>query len=807
MRLGLYIAFLIGLSTAVFGQVVVPTGVAEVGQVFESGQWDGKPAVVTDNQKDRFEIRVWNGDFWNALPSINVLPKVNETAGRNFRIVGLIEYQDQLFVAASVGADLSPDSRNYLVRWNGTLWEDVSTQMIRNALDLSDIQVYQDNLILLGTFNGPSGTSNILSFNSMTNNWSQSGSPLVNESDEYFNSADVFDEKLIVTGSFNVSSSNSTRSMAFWDGSKWEYSTLPAFLGKSESVSVADGDLFVSGYNLDGSYGIKRYSGGAWEDMSAGLDQLSRANLKRVTKVQEQWVACGSFDLDQDRTSAILTWTGNEWKSSEVLIRKGNKSKLIPFENEVFLASSAPFVLEDADQTYIGKVYLDKATVTGRVFIDYNGNCLRDSDEPWMKQVPVQLKEDQVPFYTNDNGYFMVIADPGQQYRLNVVAPQYWQLTCTDESVNLVDSKNYAIGGIGIRPISGAADLNVEIVNPAGFGVKDQQKNEVYLLVSNPGTEVLSETEVKLMFGSSFTNLQSVPAFDQNIGNEATWKLTDIEPGEKRWIKCYFDVNGSTDLSLELNGAIEGGFIDRDLSNNEQKETFSLDSDKPIAKYDLNRGVLFEASEKASYRITVRNETATPIHSIVVVDELDHQFFISKEGVSFNTPFDVKTKVDYEFIPENENYAYTFSWAFENINLPQDSTLTLDLNINLAPGYLESGKLVCNQARVYFANETGIYTEGVLTDNVCALVDDGLGIQTHVDEQMNEIRVYPNPVNEELHLIGLEVDQPYVIYNLIGEEILSGQTTDGSLSVGNLKSGYYLLQVEGYTALKVLINH
>lgn len=807
MRVGLYIAFLIGFSTAVLGQVVVPSGVTEVGQVFESGQWQEKPAVVTDNPADRFELRVWNGAFWNALPAITVLPKVSETTGRDFKIVGMVEHQNALYIAAAVGADLSPDSRNYLVRWNGSQWEDVSASMIRNALDLSEIKIYKNELVLLGTFNGSEGTSNIVAMNNTDGSWSQYGNPLVNESDEFFRSADIFDDQLIVTGSFNVSSSNSTRSMAFWNGSKWEYTALPAFLGKSESVSVSEGELFVSGFSLNGEFGIKRYSGGSWEDMSAGLDQLKEPALKGVSRVDNQWVACGSFDLDEERTSALLTWNGSSWTPSEVLIRKGNKTQLIHFEKEVFLSSSAPFVLEDADQTYIGKVLLNKATVTGRVFIDYNGNCLKENDEPWMKEVPVRIKEEDVPFYTNENGFFMVVADPGKQYKLNVVAPKYWQLTCTDETVNLLKAKNYAIGGIGIRPISGAADLNVEIVNPAGFNLNDQQRNEIYLLVSNPGTEVLAESKLTLAMGASLSNLNAIPAYTSLNGNEAIWNISSLQPGEKRWIKCLLDVDGSSDLSLSLQGEIQGGFIDREPSNNERAETFSLDADKPIAKYDLNRGVLFEASEMASYRITVRNETATPIHSIVIVDELDHQFFISRNGVNFHTPYAAKTKVDYEFLEENENYAYTFSWKFEDIQLAKDSTLTLDLNVHLLPGMLERGKLVCNQAKVYFANETGIYTEGVLTDNVCALVDDGLGIQTHVNEQIDEIRVFPNPVDQMLRLSGLEGDRSFEVYNLIGEKVLVGETSESKLYVGDLESGYYLLQVEGYAALKVLISH
>lgn len=55
--------------------------------------------------------------------------------------------------------------------------------------------------------------------------------------------------------------------------------------------------------------------------------------------------------------------------------------------------------------------------------------------------------------------------------------------------------------------------------------------------------------------------------------------------------------------------------------------------------------------------------------------------------------------------------------------------------------------------------------------------------------------LYPNPVGETLHVMGLNTTTTYTIYSATGQVVMQGQMTDGNLSVGNLRSGLYMIQL------------
>lgn len=90
--------------------------------------------------------------------------------------------------------------------------------------------------------------------------------------------------------------------------------------------------------------------------------------------------------------------------------------------------------------------------------------------------------------------------------------------------------------------------------------------------------------------------------------------------------------------------------------------------------------------------------------------------------------------------------------------------------------------------------------------------EDGIGrITKYTDAtlalettQTNALRIYPNPVQKELHVLGVNTQQ-YTIYNLLG--VASGQGTianGGIVPVSDLPKGLYVLKLEGGQALKFL---
>lgn len=58
------------------------------------------------------------------------------------------------------------------------------------------------------------------------------------------------------------------------------------------------------------------------------------------------------------------------------------------------------------------------------------------------------------------------------------------------------------------------------------------------------------------------------------------------------------------------------------------------------------------------------------------------------------------------------------------------------------------------------------------------------------------VKVYPNPVVDELHVSGLEEGAAYMIYDMTGRAIRSGNLVGGRTNVSELSNGFYFIQTE-----------
>ena len=71
------------------------------------------------------------------------------------------------------------------------------------------------------------------------------------------------------------------------------------------------------------------------------------------------------------------------------------------------------------------------------------------------------------------------------------------------------------------------------------------------------------------------------------------------------------------------------------------------------------------------------------------------------------------------------------------------------------------------------------------------------------DFEYNTIKVHPNPASDFITISGLKKTENYEIYNLIGQKIRKGITTnDESIDIQNLIKGIYLLKLENGNTLK-----
>lgn len=101
------------------------------------------------------------------------------------------------------------------------------------------------------------------------------------------------------------------------------------------------------------------------------------------------------------------------------------------------------------------------------------------------------------------------------------------------------------------------------------------------------------------------------------------------------------------------------------------------------------------------------------------------------------------------------------------------------------------------------AGEWDVYPEGTHTDV-------GSHNQTLNQEITNiqEFKIYPNPVNGNSIFINYAGELTYRIYDILGKSVLSGETTNGTININNIKQGIYILKLtsEKQTISKKLIR-
>ncbi|MDO4191206.1 MAG: T9SS type A sorting domain-containing protein [Bacteroidales bacterium] len=59
--------------------------------------------------------------------------------------------------------------------------------------------------------------------------------------------------------------------------------------------------------------------------------------------------------------------------------------------------------------------------------------------------------------------------------------------------------------------------------------------------------------------------------------------------------------------------------------------------------------------------------------------------------------------------------------------------------------------------------------------------------------------LYPNPVDETLHIMGLQGHNTYTIYATDGRQLMQGTLNDGTINVLQLRSGLYLIRIGNET--------
>ena len=341
--------------------------------------------------------------------------------------------------------------------------------------------------------------------------------------------------------------------------------------------------------------------------------------------------------------------------------------------------------------------------VKGAVYLDYNSNGVRDSNEPLVNDILVQsVKGSSTSGSLTSNGIFNNIVDTGT-YSTSVLStiPYYTVAPAshvsTFSSYNNIDSTSF-----GFQPIPGKRDYEISMFTIGLPRAHDSMTYTMYYV--NLGTDTLQNRSVQFVYDPRVFVLSSSVAPTSVSGDTMRWTIASLAPRDTGYISVSVRLNTPPVLNL-LDTLIATAYIDSAGDLNPTNNFFALKNVvlaafDPNGKTESNEGHIttqdVAAGKSLQYTIHFQNTGNDTAFTVTVQDVLSHKLdMTSFEMVAASAPYVLTTHGD------------TLTWTFQGIKLP-DSTVNLAgsqgyVVYRIKPsGVLAAGDSVNNTAAIFF---------------------------------------------------------------------------------------------------------
>ncbi len=270
-----------------------------------------------------------------------------------------------------------------------------------------------------------------------------------------------------------------------------------------------------------------------------------------------------------------------------------------------------------------------------------------------------------------------------------------------------------------------------------------------------------------------------------NTANEitGTWVLDvrDALLSSGSWPLCY----GSTENSIILNPEFECGF-NTDWSFNVSGTASASFSDAGTASRNGFSGAKVEVTSADNFnKVILGNHVFTQDLTNKKITIRTYAKSLSVSGQTFKIRIKAIVNDENSFIPSSEfdltNEYPTNPYEFEYTIL--DNTTSIQVQV-----------LLGNYEGTYFLDdfETSIENSEILS------IDN----ETELIKKKN---IYPNPSSKFITISGIQKEQAYKIYTLLGVEIVKGLiNVNETIDVQNFRKGLYLLKLENDKPIKFI---
>lgn len=434
--------------------------------------------------------------------------------------------------------------------------------------------------------------------------------------------------------------------------------------------------------------------------------------------------------------------------------------------------------------------------VSGKIFADYNNNCVFDAGDAPILNRPVLVNGGQYYAWSDPSGNYVVSLDTGT-WNVNQVISPYYANNCAPA------------GGYNINfPTTGLSSLNndfsdsilvycPDVMIDLGVGNMTTCQTEVGgITVTNQGTVPDSNVTVTLNLIDSVQLTSAGLPFIQTGPNTYTFSLGTLNPGAIVSFPLYLDIGcDSVGTVYCIDASVVGSVAtDCDSTNNYAQECHALTgsydpNDKRVASQDfsLNGWVTDEdisATDQLNYMIRFQNTGNDTAYNVRITDTLS----------SFLDP----TTIQVGASPHFYNMVVigdVVIFEFPHIKLPDSLTDPIDsqsfirFSVKQRPGNPQ-GTVIENTAGIYFDFNQPIYTN--TTTNTIPVIN---GISSQV---LDQVKVYPNPGADRIRVDWEgQGGFTFVLRNLMGQKILQVRSDNpqAEISTNGIAKGTYLYEV------------
>lgn len=274
-----------------------------------------------------------------------------------------------------------------------------------------------------------------------------------------------------------------------------------------------------------------------------------------------------------------------------------------------------------------------------------------------------------------------------------------------------------------------------------------------------------------------------------------TWNVAGLSILNKVPTRLYYEVWRHPDSPIVFGNQMRSEISvtplsgDIDTSNNQIVRVDEVSAGYDPNHIDVSPMGYIPSSTRLKYSIAFTNTGNDTAYNIYVMDTLSPYVNLSSFRIISTT-----AKMNVSYLENGLNKVIRFD--FPDINLldtvhhPDDCTRGLEYEIDVLPN-LAPGTQIHNKAGIYFDFNPVVMTN--ITENII-----GFPVKISNLSDIDEVKLYPNPIEHEISIEHSPIGAHYSITNLIGSVVQEGVFNQSftTLSLEHLVAGMYLMKID-----------